>query len=42
MKEDCIFCQIIGGEERADSAYRGDTVVAFKDAQADGTGKVIF
>lgn len=34
MARDCVFCQIISGEKSADFVYQGDSVVAFKDRNA--------
>jgi histidine triad (HIT) family protein len=31
VEEDCVFCQIVAGERRADIVYEDDLVVAFKD-----------
>jgi histidine triad (HIT) family protein len=31
MDENCVFCQIIRGEEPADFLYQGESVVVFKD-----------
>lgn len=31
MSDDCIFCQIVQGEEPANVVYRDDDVVAFED-----------
>jgi histidine triad (HIT) family protein len=31
MEKDCIFCQIIRGEQPADFKYRDDSLVVFKD-----------
>ncbi|MBD3208118.1 MAG: HIT domain-containing protein [Candidatus Nealsonbacteria bacterium] len=28
---DCIFCKIVGGEQKADIVYEGDDFIAFKD-----------
>jgi histidine triad (HIT) family protein len=29
--EDCVFCQIVQGEKKADFVYQDDSVVAFND-----------
>ena len=31
MVSDCIFCQIVRGEQPAEFVYQGESVVAFKD-----------
>lgn len=31
MDNDCIFCNIINGEAKADFVYKGENIVAFKD-----------
>ena len=31
VPDNCVFCQIIRGERRADFVYQGDSVVAFRD-----------
>ena len=31
MKEDCLFCKIVAGQEKADVVYEDEKVMAFKD-----------
>ena len=42
MKEECIFCQIIHGEKRADILYEDDSVLAFKDINPKAPVHILF
>ena len=41
MSDQCVFCQILGGESPASFTYQDDTVVAFMDVQPITQGHML-